>query len=127
MRLQLQGRFDEGCEEAGDEVPVYMAVECPDAYRFSVSEGFWEAKSDQGLGVLIWVVGYEAEGHVTAPVDFDYVATYGRCGGVDGLSAVDAGVGCGALHYLEIVAVDMDRMAACVEIVDHYFDYVVVM
>ena len=77
--------------------------------------------------ILIWVVRYEAEGHVTTPVDFDDVATYRRCRGVGGFPTVDTGVGGGALYYLEIVAVYVERMAAVIEIVDHYFNYVVVM
>ena len=40
LRLQLQGRFDEGREEAGDQVPIYMAVECPGTYSVSVSPRF---------------------------------------------------------------------------------------
>ena len=80
-----------------------------------------------GRGILIWIVGYEAEGHVAVRVHFDDVAADGRCGGVEGFSAVDAGAGGGALHYLEIVAVDVEGMAASVEIVDHYFNYVVIL
>ena len=46
--LQLQRRFDKGCEEAGDEMPVYVAVECPDACRFSVSQGAQEQTRGRG-------------------------------------------------------------------------------
>ena len=79
------------------------------------------------MGILIWVVGYEAEGHVAAAVDFDDVAAYGRRGGVDGFPAVDAGVGGGTLDDLEVVAVDVERVAAAVEVVDDDFDDVVVL
>lgn len=106
LRLQLQGRFDEGREESGDKVPVYMAVKGPGTYRFlSQLRLIWNRSDGGTRGILIWVVGDEAKGHVAAAVDFDDVATDGRCGGVDGCSAVDAGVGGGALDYLEIVAV----------------------
>ena len=76
----------------------------------------------RGYGVLIWVVCYEAEYDVAACVDLDDVATNGSCWGVDGGPAVDASVGCGALYYLKVVAVYMEWMAACVEVVDYDFD-----
>ena len=56
------------------------------------------------LGLLIWIIRYKAKSNVTPRVDFDDVATYWRRGGVDRRSTVDASIGCGALHYLKIVA-----------------------
>ena len=90
-------------------------------------KGSFEVNQIRELGVLIWVVCYKAEGHITTTIDFDDVAAYRRCRGVDGFPTVDAGVGGGALYYLEIVAVYVERMAASIEIVDHYLNYVVVI
>lgn len=75
-------------------------------------------------GILIWVIRYEAKRYITARVDFDDVAAYGRCRGVHRGSTVNASVGCGALYYLEVVAVDVERMAARVKVVDHHFNCV---
>ena len=60
------------------------------------------------MGILIWIVRNEAKGDVTTSVDFDDIAAYGGRRGVAGLSAVDAGVGGGALDYLEVVAMDVE-------------------
>lgn len=63
-------------------------------------------------GILIWVVRYEAEGHVAKSVDFDDVATDGSRWRVDRCSSVDASAHWGALYYLEVMAVYMERMTA---------------
>ena len=124
MRLQLQRCFDEGREEAGDEVPVYVAVECPDAYRVSSAMLLRHIK---GLETLIWVVRYEAEGYVTTAIDFDNVPADGDRGRVDGCSSVGCRAGCRALYYLEVVTVYMERVTTCVIIVDHYLNCVVIV
>ena len=106
------------------------ATRCQSMWQWNAQTriGSWSAKGSvdaHQLGdfeTLIWVVRYKAKGHVTPRVDFNDVATYRRCWGVDGFSTVDAGVGGGALHYLEVVAVYMQGMAAAVEVVDHYFN-----
>ncbi len=79
------------------------------------------------IGTLIWIVCNETKGYVTTSVDLDDIATYGSRRGVDGRSAVDASVSCGALYYLEVVAMDVERMATSVKVVDHYFDCIVVI
>lgn len=103
LRLQLQRRFDEGCEEAGDQMPVYVAVECPDACRVLVSRGGLVANGAQGIH--IWVICYVAEGQVTTRIDLDDVAAYGSRWGVDGFSTVDTGAGRRTLDNLEVVTV----------------------
>ena len=100
--MQLQRRFYEGREEASDKVPIYVAVKRPDAYTFIVNEGSREQFRE--LEILIWIIRYETKSNVTPRIDFDDVATYRCRGGIDRRSTVDAGIGCGALHYLKIVA-----------------------
>ncbi len=78
------------------------------------------------MGTLIWVVRNEAKGDITTSVDFDDIAAYGGRRRVDGRSTVDASVGCGALDYLEVVPMDVERMATSVKVVDHYFDCIVI-
>ena len=73
-----------------------------------------------GVMRLIWVVCYEAKGYISTRIDLDDVATDGSRWRVDRCPTVDASVDCRALYYLEVVAVDMERMAPCVEIVDYY-------
>lgn len=84
-------------------MPVYVAVECPDACRFLVSKDRWEGMG--GEGILIWIICYEAKGYVSACINFDNVTTYRCRWGINGCSTVDAGAGGGALYNLEIVAV----------------------
>ena len=38
LRLQMQRCFYKGRKEAGDKVPVYVTVECPDTCKFSVND-----------------------------------------------------------------------------------------
>ena len=78
-------------------------------------------------GKLIWVVRNEAKGDVTACVDFDRVATDRRRWRGTRWPTVSTGVGWGAIHDLEVVAVEMDRMATSVKIVDYDFDRVVIV
>ena len=78
-------------------------------------------------GTLIWIVRNETKGYVTISVDLDDIATYGGRGRVDGRPAVDASVSCGALYYLEVVAVDVEWMATSVKVVDYYFDRIVII
>ena len=78
-------------------------------------------------GLLIWIICYEAKGYISARIDLDDVATDGGGWGVDRCSAVDTSAGCGPLYDLEIVAVYVEGMAACIEVVDYYFDCIVVV
>ena len=80
-----------------------------------------------GWGILIWIIGDEAKGYITTRVDLDDVATDGSCGGVNGRSTVHASISRRALYYLEIVTVQMKRMAASVEVVDYDFDCVIIV
>ena len=100
----MQRRFYESCKEAGDKMPVYVAVECPDACKLLVSRGGFRERT-RGEGVLIWVVCYEAKGYISTRIDLDDVATYGGGWGVNRCSTVDTGAGGGPLYDLEIVAV----------------------
>lgn len=57
------------------------------------------------LEILIWIICYEAKRYVSTSIDFDDVAAYGCCWGVNRFATVDASVRCRALYYLEVVAV----------------------
>ena len=102
--LQVQGRFDHGGDEAGRNVPFDVAVEEPDA----------------------WVVGAEAE---------DNVAVGGRHEGISlhrnsWKCLVACPITCvllGARNSLEGVAVEMERVAAFVVVVEDDFDHVVLL
>ena len=100
--LQVQGCFDHGGDEAGRDVPFDVAVKEPDA----------------------WVVGAEAE---------DDVAVWGRHEGIslhrDGRKGFVAypvtGILLGARNGLESVAVEVERVAAFVVVVEDDFNDVV--
>ena len=79
------------------------------------------------MGILIWIVCDEAKGNITTPVDLDDIATNGSRRGVNGRSTVHASVSLRALYYLEVMAVQMKRMASIIGIVDYYFDYIIVV
>lgn len=61
--------------------------------------------TDLRAGVLIWIVRYEAKSYVTTRIYLDDVTAYGSGWRVYRCSTVDTGVDCGALYYLEVVAV----------------------
>ena len=72
-----------------------------------------------------WVGGAEAEHEVAERVCHDGVTAHGDgrelcCGGVG--RVVESSVRGGAGDGLELVAVEMERVAAVVEIVDYDFD-----
>lgn len=105
--LQLQRRLDKGGDESRDDVPFDVAVEEPDA----------------------GVVGFESQNHVAVGVDEKGVAPHGHLGKrlSCAAAAVFPGAGrlVGAKDGLEIVAVQVEWVAALIEVVDDNLDNVV--
>jgi hypothetical protein len=70
----------------------------------------------EGIGEgLIWIVNFEAKGEVATCCDHDGVAAHGRRGRVlcESVRIERSGAGGRAVDNLELVAVEMERMAAC--------------
>lgn len=78
--LEGEGRFDHGGDEAGGDVPFYVAVEEPDAWiDGSVS---WGIGGGRGEGALIRVVGSESQYHVSVWAHHDCIPPHwdgGEC------------------------------------------------
>lgn len=87
------GRFDHGCDQAGFNVPLDVAMEQEDT----------------------WVVGLEAQHNVAASVDLNCVTTRRYFGNFDFLWVVGS-IGIRAGNDLEGVAVEMPWMMAAIAV-----------
>lgn len=85
LLLQLGGGLDEGGHQAGDDVPLDVAVEQPDACRLSACKCsplrmVCSVDDENQRLTHTWVVGAEAQDNVARWVNDERVATHRRLG-----------------------------------------------
>lgn len=106
LLLYPQRILDKRSQETGDDMPLNVAVEEPDT----------------------GVVGLESQNHVTIGPDDERIATHGLLGvgfDADALVLKGAGLLLGAVDGLEVVTVEMEGVAARVEVVEDNLDNLV--
>ena len=104
--LDVEGGFNQCCNEAAVDVPFDVAVEEPDAR----------------------IVSFESEDEVALRVDGEGISPHGRLWEGSRIGRiVGTGIGLGACHGLESVAVEMEGVLAWVVAVEDEFDDVVLL
>ena len=133
--LDLERVLDKGCDKSGNNVPLNMAVEKPDAWGKSEHTRLVTQRPDscrkyKPQNKHTRIAGLEAEDHVPIRIEHKSIPSH-RSGREVGGAHVRVGKGAGLLFGtpdgLEGVAVEMEGMSTGVEVVNDNFDDLILL